>query len=961
MNKNKRKPSVNSKRKKTSTGKKIENGKSEPLLTKENTVQKKTDKKNGKPLKEERLNSQPASTAAALSGAGASASSWKKKTSGIRKTLAGIFLDGPWPKAPEPDTESGISAAQYKTQQKALTRARALWIFRLVLRIAFACAVIGFVIAFFRHPDYYKSDKDGNETTMFQNSRTWFMLISAFVLFIISVLPNKLSDWVNKILGWICFAAAPAAIYAILFHLNSTRFHIVFANLNRIALVLTFAALYLALLFLLLLSGSVRFAVTALAAAVAVAGIVNWYVVSFRGQAISAADIFSVDAAVTVVNNYSFRVGWFVFSEAYLTFALVLLVMKVRRQKLWHWKTRLAVFAAWMIGAGGYFHLCCHTTFLEDHDIRSGGFTHQLRYKQFDMLFTTLTTCFYLVVDQPDGYSVKAVKEIAEPYVGSEGQTETLTASDKEWEEESTRQTEPWTETDTAAETRTADGTDAAADGTTGAIGNPGADGASGTDGDPAADSTSENEGKTNADASAGGETGTASDGPSGRTGGSSHSVDSSEAAAAMINTAGLSAIEKTRLLSASLSEAAARIGEETAAERSKMPQKDGFNTPNLIVIMNESLADYTNIGNGLSLTEDCMPFIHGLTENTIKGTLYASIFGANTPNSEYEFLTGLTMGFLPPTSVGFNLFVRGQMPSLASELKEVGYDTVAIHPYRGYNYRRNVVYPQIGFDTYLTRDDFKDPEYVRKYISDSCLVDKIEEVYEQHMATSPDTPLLCYNVTIQNHGDYLSSNVANLDLDIAVLDRTVNRTKSTIYINLVKESDKVFERLLNYFSGRDEPVVIVMFGDHQANLGESTYEHLLGKPEDELTPEELMEKYKIPFVVWANYDIEEEVIEKTSLNYLYSIMADRLNLPQTPFQSYLLDFQKQIPALAAGGYWGADGNFYELGDKTSPYYDLVNDYNILEYNYIFGKKKRDLELFTLKSEQETEQEAAAG
>ena len=115
-----------------------------------------------------------------------------------------------------------------------------------------------------------------------------------------------------------------------------------------------------------------------------------------------------------------------------------------------------------------------------------------------------------------------------------------------------------------------------------------------------------------------------------------------------------------------------------------------------------------------------------------------------------------------------------------------------------------------------------------------------------------------------------------------------------------------MFERLLNYFSGRDEPVVIVMFGDHQANLGESTYEHLLGKPEDELTPEELMEKYKIPFVVWANYDIEEEVIEKTSLNYLYSIMADRLNLPQTPFQSYLLDFQKQIPALAAGGYWGA-------------------------------------------------------
>ena len=67
--------------------------------------------------------------------------------------------------------------------------------------------------------------------------------------------------------------------------------------------------------------------------------------------------------------------------------------------------------------------------------------------------------------------------------------------------------------------------------------------------------------------------------------------------------------------------------------------------TPNLIVIMNESFADYTSIGKGLDLSEDCMPFIHSLTENTIKGTAYVSIFGGNTPNSEYEFLTGNTMG----------------------------------------------------------------------------------------------------------------------------------------------------------------------------------------------------------------------------------------------------------------------------------------------------------------------------
>lgn len=339
------------------------------------------------------------------------------------------------------------------------------------------------------------------------------------------------------------------------------------------------------------------------------------------------------------------------------------------------------------------------------------------------------------------------------------------------------------------------------------------------------------------------------------------------------------------------------------------------------------------------------MPFIHGLTENTIKGTAYASIFGANTPNSEYEFLTGNTMGFLPPTSVGFNVFVRGDMPSLASELKGAGYDTLAMHPYRGMNYRRHIVYPQIGFDEYYDRTDFISPTYIRRYISDQSLYDRVIREYEKHVGESPDTPFLSYNVTIQNHGGYTASNLTNLSTEITVKNVTVNTFQVQQHANLIKASDEAFENLVEYFSDREEPVVIVMFGDHQASLGDATYQYLIGD-ETELTPEELMEKYRIPFVAWANYDIEEEIIEKTSLNYLYSILADRLNLPMTGYQKYLLDLSEEIPVLAAGGYWTENGEFYELGDKESPYFERVNDYNILEYNYIFGGSSQCMELF---------------
>lgn len=657
-------------------------------------------------------------------------------------------------------------------------------------RIAGAAAVIGLLIWYCAHPEYYTSEEGGS---LFTNPRTYGVIALAIALTALCLLPNRLSPRANRIAGWVWFAVSPFAIYFSLLYLNAEKYQVHFFKLNKIALFFTFWFLYLLVSLALLVSGSVRAAVILPAAAVAVLGIANCFVIQFRGMALSGGDLFSVNTAMTVVSSYEYKIDWYMFMEIFLTLGICIVSCKLTGFRAFHWKARLIVCCAWCILAGSFYYICCKTSFLEDHDIRSGGFTHQLRYRQYDMLFTTLCTCFYMVADKPEGYSVERVEEIAQEYIGQDNR----------------------------------------------------------------------------ADA----------------------------------------------------------------------------DTPNLIVIMNESFADYSDIGQGLDFSEDCMPFIHSLTENTIKGTAYASIFGANTPNSEYEFLTGNTMGFLPPTSVGFNVFVRGDMPSLASELKGAGYDTLAMHPYRGMNYRRHIVYPQIGFDEYYDRTDFISPTYIRRYISDQSLYDRVIREYEKHVGESPDTPFLSYNVTIQNHGGYTASNLTNLSTEITVKNVTVNTFQVQQHANLIKASDEAFENLVEYFSDREEPVVIVMFGDHQASLGDATYQYLIGD-ETELTPEELMEKYRIPFVAWANYDIEEETIEKTSLNYLYSILADRLNLPMTGYQKYLLDLSEEIPVLAAGGYWAENGEFYELGDKESPYFERVNDYNILEYNYIFGGSSRCMELF---------------
>lgn len=663
------------------------------------------------------------------------------------------------------------------------------------------------------HPDLYTGEHAGN---LFQSSRTYVMAGMTFLLLIMLMVPNEMSETLNRKLSALWFAAAPVAVYFSLYYLNAEKFDIQFFELNRIAVIFTFVFLYLLQTLLFCLTGSVRWAVVIYAVAVAVLGIANCFVISFRGMALSAADLFSVETAMAVADEYTYKLDWYMFMELFCTFVICTVSLKLKGGRMIHPVRRLVILVLCGLLSSGYYYICCKTDFLERNDIRSTGFTHQLRYKQFDMLFTTLCTCFYLSADKPEGYSVERVAEISKRY------TE---------------------------------------------------------------DGISQN-----------------SEMSSGDTG--------------------------------------VNVMKEGAAG----------SLPNLVIIMNESWADYSQIGRGLALSEDCMPFIRSLTENTIKGNAYVSIFGGNTPNSEYEFLTGNTMGFLPESSVGFNLFVRGEMPTLASQLKEMGYTTLAMHPYRGENYRRHIVYPQIGFDTYYTREDFAEAEYIRNYISDQSLAERIIWEYEKHQKNGNTSPLMSYNVSIQNHGGYYSSNVKNMERNIQVLNEGIDHIKSEIYVNLVRKTDEMFQYLVNYFEQQEEPTVILMFGDHQANIGDSTYQYLIGN-EENCTQEELMEKYKVPFLIWANYDIEEEYVERTSLNYLYPLMADRLNLPMTGYQNYLLEMREEIPVLNSLGYWTADGSFYELDDKNAPYYDKINKYNILEYNYIFGQEDRNMELFSMKSE----------
>ena len=349
---------------------------------------------------------------------------------------------------------------------------------------------------------------------------------------------------------------------------------------------------------------------------------------------------------------------------------------------------------------------------------------------------------------------------------------------------------------------------------------------------------------------------------------------------------------------------------------------------PNVIVVMNEAFSDPAVLGE-FTTNRDYMPYLHSLqegNENTVTGIMNVSVVGGNTANTEFEFLTGSTMAFLPDGSVPYQQYIDGTMDSLASHLKEFGYNTIAMHPYNASGWERNQVYPYLGFETFYSLKNFSNVTKVRDYVSDDSCVDRIIKEFER----SQD-PCFIFNVTMQNHSSYTAS-YDNFTPDITV--EGSDSFQLSNYLSLVKLSDAALERLINYFSEVEEDTVVVFFGDHQPtdSVVRDIWK-LNGLDPDDLTEEQECLRYQVPFVVWANYDIEEQTGVMTSANFLGAQVFDWCNIPMSGYQEYLLELSKEYSAITARTAVNKKGKFVDFSDIE----DALKEYNMLQYYRLFG------------------------
>ena len=358
----------------------------------------------------------------------------------------------------------------------------------------------------------------------------------------------------------------------------------------------------------------------------------------------------------------------------------------------------------------------------------------------------------------------------------------------------------------------------------------------------------------------------------------------------------------------------------------------------NIIMIMNESLTDYS-VFNNFAPSEDVLTFIHSLQENTIKGYLQTPVFGGGTCNTEYESLTGNSLTFLPGGVMPYQMYVTPDTISLNKILQGQGYTGYAMHPFPASNWNREEVFQDMGFAQFLSEPDFAGEEMIRDMCSDAGDYDRMIKLYEEKKGS----PLFFFNVTLQNHGGYTDGEY-EATIHVPTADRPAGGAypQAEQYLSLAHASDQAFEQLVNYFSQVEEPTMIVMYGDHQPKLEDGFYEYLTGKPASEWTQEETMQLYETPYVIWTNYplDTTTQVPKRLSANYLSSWMLKLAGVQLPEYNRYLLQLCRDVPVVTPKGCLDARGNYFRSED-AGRYAPLLQEYAYLQYNNLFDADHR--------------------
>lgn len=336
----------------------------------------------------------------------------------------------------------------------------------------------------------------------------------------------------------------------------------------------------------------------------------------------------------------------------------------------------------------------------------------------------------------------------------------------------------------------------------------------------------------------------------------------------------------------------------------------------NVIGIQLEAFNDLERLGI-TGIAPEVYEKYHALEAESYMGNLITNIFAGGTVRTERAFLTG---------DVTLEDF-RRDTGSYVWYFKDQGYHAEGIHPYHDYYYNRKNVNSYLGFDQYWFFQNRYDEINDGHIAMDDVLFPDLLQFYQNR---DKDTPYFNFTVTYQGHGPYATDALEGTDgwWNGTYSDESTYYILNN-YLDSVQETAGQLWDFIQALREDEDPVVVVVFGDHNPWLGysNSAY-HDLGVNLDTSTEEGFYNYYSTRYLIWAN-DAAKETLNNdftgegpdVSPCFLMNVLFEQCGWGSgSAYMQLTGEVMEQIPVI------NTDGFYVENGQVTTALSDTAQE-----------------------------------
>lgn len=353
----------------------------------------------------------------------------------------------------------------------------------------------------------------------------------------------------------------------------------------------------------------------------------------------------------------------------------------------------------------------------------------------------------------------------------------------------------------------------------------------------------------------------------------------------------------------------------------------------NIISIMLEAFNDFSK-HDWVEFSNNPYTYFHSLQQKSVYGQIFTNTFGGGTIDSERSFITG----YFPQTEY------CKTTNSYVHYLRDQGYTTEGGHPGHEWFYSRDIVNKFLGFENYK----FFETGYEQIYNSNPNKGDKIledryffEEILDRFEANKiSGKPYFNFSVSYQNHGPYSMTFLQNGVEYVNKTERMSEEGYNIVnnYLDGIATTIGEIEKLVEKIDAMDEPVILVLFGDHNPWLGNDSFVYdEMGISLDFSDEEGLYNYYSTPYIIYANDSAKGATGNDVkgfggdfSVMYLMNKVFEVCGWGGNEFMKLSNDMREYLDIITNIGLYRENGTFTDsISDKA---HSKLESFRIAQY-----------------------------